>query len=118
MSNPEISVTNNTIELTVTTDPVNEITVTTNNPQLTLSQLGLQGPAGQIGTTWIGLATGWSTIPTLNTTIADGDVYDYTYAGGTTYYRLIPSGSADDAFYTTFMAGVLSGLVAKKEVSV
>lgn len=64
--------------------------------------------------TWIDYVTGFSAIPTLLTTIADGDVYEYTYSNGT-LYRLVPSGSAVDSFYTTFSGGVLSGLVAEKQ---
>ena len=67
--------------------------------------------------TWIDYATGFSSVPVLLTTIADGDVYEYTYENGT-LYRLVPSGSAVDSFYTTFSGGVLSGLVAEKQISV
>ena len=85
---------------------------------------GPQGPKGDdadLATTWIGLTTGWNTTPTFNATIATGDVWTYVYngsGGNVTYYRLVPSGSADDAFYTTFTAGVLSGLVATKEIEI
>ena len=70
---------------------------------------------------WITLVTGYKTIPTLLTTIADGDVYSYTYSTNTidkTYYRLVPSGLLDDAFYTTFSLGVLSGMVAHKKLTI
>ena len=67
--------------------------------------------------TWIDYATGFSATPTLTQTIADGDVYTYTYSNGT-LYRLVPSGSEQDAFYTTFSGGVLSGLVASKGVTI
>lgn len=69
---------------------------------------------------WITLVTGYKTTPTLLTTIGDGDVYSYTYATNTidkTYYRLVPSGLLDDAFYTTFSLGVLSGMVAHKKLT-
>jgi len=56
-------------------------------------------------------------IPTLTQTIADGDVYTYTYSNGT-LYRLVPSGSEQDAFYSSFSGGVLSGLVASKGVTI
>lgn len=68
-------------------------------------------------TTWIDYATGFSALPTLLETIDDGDVYEYTYSNGT-LYRLVPSGSEQDAFYTTFSGGVLSGLVVSKGVTV
>ena len=67
--------------------------------------------------TWTDYATGFSSAPVLLTTIADGDVYEYTYVNGT-LYRLVPSGSAVDSFYTTFASGVLSGLVAEKQISI
>lgn len=66
---------------------------------------------------WIDYTVGFSSTPTLISTIASGDVYQYTY-GADTLYRLVPSGSATDAFYTTFSAGVLSGLVAEKEITI
>lgn len=67
--------------------------------------------------TWIGLVLGWSAEPTLLQTIAEGEVYEYTY-GSDTLYRLVPSGSASDAFYTGFSSGTLSGLVAEKGVQI
>lgn len=66
---------------------------------------------------WIDYATGFSATPTLLQTIADGDVYEYTYSNGT-LYRLVPSGSEQDAFYSAFSGGVLSGLVASKGVTI
>lgn len=67
--------------------------------------------------TWIDYVNGYTTTPTLLSTIADGDVYEYTYTN-TTLYRLVPSGSAIDSFYTTFSGGVLSGLVVEKTIIV
>jgi hypothetical protein len=66
---------------------------------------------------WTDYATGFSATPTLLQTIADGDVYEYTYTNGT-LYRLVPSGSEDDAFYSAFSGGVLSGLVASKRIEI
>lgn len=68
-------------------------------------------------TTWIDYTTGFSSIPTLTQTIETGDVYTYTYTNGT-LYRLVPSGSEQDAFYSAFSGGVLSGLVASKGVTI
>lgn len=51
----------------------------------------------------------------LNTTIATGYVINYVYAG-VTVYRLFPTGTAIDAFYSTFSNGVLSGLLAQKTI--
>ena len=70
---------------------------------------------------WLDLARGWQTVPQVIATIADGDVYSYVYAssaGSVTYYRLVPSGGADDAFYEDFNGSALSGLIAKRELEV
>jgi hypothetical protein len=66
---------------------------------------------------WIDYASGYSSEPTLLQTIADGDVYEYTYTNGT-LYRLVPSGAAVDAFYRRFESGVLSGLVIEKTIKI
>ena len=66
---------------------------------------------------WTDYATGFSAEPTLTETIATGDVYTYTYSNGT-LYRLAPSGSEHDAFYSTFTGGVLGGLVAQKGITI
>jgi hypothetical protein len=73
------------------------------------------GPDDLIGKTWGGLVTIWTEEPTLEATIAAGDVYKYTY-GSTVYYRLVPDpyDSTIDAFYTTFDDPTLSGLVATR----
>lgn len=70
--------------------------------------------SGAVQLKWLDYATGFSATPTLLQTIADGDVYEYTYSNGTRY-RLVPSGAEVDSFYTTFSSGVLSGLVAEKQ---
>jgi hypothetical protein len=78
------------------------------------------GGGGGAATTqlkWTDYATGFSATPTLLQTIANGDVYEYTYTNGT-LYRLVPSGSEQDAFYTAFSGGVLSGLVASKRTEI
>lgn len=63
-------------------------------------------------TNWIYLVSTWSTEPTLSASITGGDVYTYTL-DGTTRYRFVPTvyNATQDAFYTTFIAGVLSGLI-------
>ena len=83
---------------------------------------GLQGIQGEKGLDGSGSATiKWldyivgASSSSLNTTIATGTVVNYVYAG-VTYYRLIPSGTAIDAFYSTFSNGVLSGLLAQKTI--
>lgn len=89
---------------------------------------GIQGIQGETGAEagygnldWISLVLGYKTIPTLNITIASGAVWNYVYStsgADLTYYRLIPSGASADAFYTTFSAGVLSGLISQKPVTI
>ena len=64
--------------------------------------------------TWLDYIVGASS-SSLNTTIATGTVVNYVYAG-VTYFRLIPSGTAIDAFYSTFTGGLLTGLVAQKTI--
>jgi hypothetical protein len=63
---------------------------------------------------WLDIIVGASS-STLNTTISTGTVVNYVYAG-VTYFRLIPSGTANDAFYSTFSNGILSGLLAQKTI--
>ena len=66
-------------------------------------------------TNWGYYVQHWSAEPTLNQAIAGGDVYDYTL-DGTTRYRFVPTtyDPAQDAFYTTFTLGVLSGLLVTR----
>lgn len=124
MSVVEIVTQNNVVEVSVNQSVI-EIVSQSNVVEINDNK-GIQGTQGETGdlnlaNSWIGLATGWKTTPVLNTTIADGDVYNYVFAGDpgdVTYYRLVPSGAADDAFYSTFSGGVLSGLIAKKEIVV
>ena len=94
-------------------------------PQVPTGAQGIQGEpgaeAGYGNLDWISLVLGYKTIPTLNITIASGAVWNYVYStsgADLTYYRLIPSGASADAFYTTFSAGVLSGLISQKPVTI
>lgn len=82
---------------------------------------GDKGDTSDLSAEWIGLATGWKTTPSFNSTIAAGDVWDYVFetAGGdVTYYRLVPSPyvTENDAFYDTFSGGNLSGLIVSREI--
>ena len=94
------------------------IIINKEDPELIVVSEGVKGDKGDKGDsgseTWINYAVGFSTIPTLTSTIATGDVYTYTYTSDPTLYRLVPSGTELDAFYDTFSGGVLSGLVATK----
>ena len=64
---------------------------------------------------WNYLATQWSVTPTLLTTIASGDVWQYTLIG-VTRYRLVPStyNATQDSFYSTFDGTTLSGLITSR----
>lgn len=64
---------------------------------------------------WGYLAIHWDTAPTLNTTIATGDVYDYTL-DGVTRYRHVPStyNASRDSFYETFDGTTLSDLITSR----
>lgn len=72
------------------------------------------GPAPIASLSWIDYVSNWSSVPSLVTTISDGDVWQYTYASGVIRYRLVPSGALQDSFYTTFSGGVLTGLVVNR----
>ncbi len=65
--------------------------------------------------TWSYYNYNWSVEPTLNSSIAGGDVYNYTL-DGTTRYRFIPTAydPTQDAFYSSFSAGTLSGLIVTR----
>jgi hypothetical protein len=58
---------------------------------------------------WIEYCTNTTTPPVLQTTIAAGDVYRYTYTNAV-YYRLVPSPYvySQDAFYGNFDGAALS----------
>lgn len=77
------------------------------------SNLGLEG--GAVILSWDYLACNWTTAPAQVGTVASGDVYSYTL-GAVTRYRLVPStySAAQDAFYSTFSGGVLSGLITTR----
>lgn len=84
---------------------------------LEFSTSDLRGTNANLSNEWIYLVTGYASEPTFTQTISDGDVYTYIFKNGT-LFRLVPSGSAVDAFYSTFSSGVLSDLVASKGVSI
>jgi hypothetical protein len=132
----DVAVTINSINCSIVGEQINvSLTPTNTNIQLVQS-LTIQGQSLPFGgtrgqylektgdgaseiawkTSWMDLVRGYNSIPLLHATIADGDVYRYTYDGGVTYYRLVPSGAAEDAFYASFSEGNLSGLVAKKKM--
>lgn len=84
---------------------------------LAFSTGDLRGTNASLSNEWIYLVTGYSSEPTFTQTISDGDVYTYTFKNGT-LFRLVPSGSAVDSFYSGFSSGILTGLVASKGVSI
>lgn len=65
--------------------------------------------------TWGHLATNWSAAPAVVGSVPAGSVYSYTL-GGVTRYRLVPSPylAANDAFYSGFSGGALSGLIVSR----
>ena len=70
---------------------------------------------------WMTLTRGFKTEPTLNTTIAGGDVYNYVYESSPTdktYYRYIATDGSEDAYYEDFSGGILSNLITKKKIIV
>jgi len=90
---------------------------------------GIQGPAGNVNNhehdqyhrSWINLVTGFSQEPTLTATIFTGQVWSYVFTtdtGTVTYYRLVPSGSDDDAFYETFDGVSVSDLIISKPLTI
>lgn len=83
-----------------------------NQSILGLGNITISGTGSSIN--WLDYIVGASS-SSLNTTIAIGTVVNYVYAG-VTYFRLIPSSTAIDAFYSTFSNGVLSGLLAQKTI--
>jgi hypothetical protein len=68
---------------------------------------------------WTTLVRGFKIEPTLNSSIGSGDVYTYVYATSSTdktYYRYIATDGSEDSFYEIFSGGILSNLVAKKQI--
>ena len=65
--------------------------------------------------TWEYYLLNWSVEPSLNTSLANGDVYDYAL-NGTTRYRFVPNtyDSTQDAFYSAFDGTNLSGLITTR----
>lgn len=69
---------------------------------------------------WMTLVRGYKTTPTLNTTIATGEVWNYVYASSPsdkTYYRFIATDGSEDAFYASFNGTAVSNLVARKGIT-
>ena len=80
-----------------------------------LSDAGSQGEPGTTPLTWDYFAANWTAAPSQAGIVAAGNVYAYTL-GGVTRYRLVPSvySAAQDAFYSSFSGGVLSGLIISR----
>lgn len=83
--------------------------------------IGLQGIQGISGSgsgggtnTWLDYVLNWSSDPVFISTIAQGDVYQYTY-NGSTAYRLIPTDNISiDSFYSSFTNSILGTLLAQR----
>jgi hypothetical protein len=68
---------------------------------------------------WMTLTRGFKIEPVFNSTIAGGDIYTYVYESSPsdkTYYRYIATDGSEDAYYENFSGGILSNLVAKKQI--
>ena len=79
---------------------------------------GPQGPPGaSAANSWINYAANYdpASPPVFLETIAEGDVYQYTYANGT-LYRVV--GSTTDAFYQTFVSPNVSDLVTARATTI
>jgi hypothetical protein len=99
---------------------VSEIRIRGNGQLILTGGRGPVGPAGVgLDTLWIRLASEWTAAPVFNSSIAGGDVYDYTY-GSTVYYRLVPTtyDPSLDAFFDTFVGGVLSNEISNRGYSI
>lgn len=81
---------------------------------LTVDAYG-RATAGTNALTWDFLATNWTSAPSVAGTVAGGTVYSYVRSG-VARYRLVPTSysAAQDAFYSGFSGGVLSGLIVSR----
>lgn len=69
---------------------------------------------GGVTNDWITLTTSFSSIPTFNTALLGGSVYNYLYNNDTlTLFRYIAAGGSD-RYFQTFNGTSLGGLVATK----
>ncbi len=85
-------------------------------PQGIQGDPGPQGPQGDPAPlSWEYFAANWSVSPSQVGTPPAGVVYSYTLSG-VTRYRLVPTvyDPTQDAFYSTFTGGVLSGLIVSR----
>jgi hypothetical protein len=70
---------------------------------------------------WMTLVRGYKTTPTLNVTIANGEVWNYVYTSSPsdkTYYRFIATDGSEDSFYSSFNDSTLSNLIARKGITI
>ncbi len=70
------------------------------------------------GFKWIDYTTGYNVEPVAVATTLPGEVYQYTYLPGVTYYRYIANNGSEDAFYTSFVDPTLTGQIAKKKLTI
>ena len=65
--------------------------------------------------TWSHLSSNWSEEPALISSLPSGQVYSYTL-NNVTRYRYVPAtyDPKQDAFYSTFAGGILSGLITTR----
>ena len=85
------------------------------NEQVTQNNLITQNTDKINELDWVYYVTAFDVTPTLNTTIASGDVWDYT-VNGTSVYRLVPNPyvPAQDVFYSSFDGTNLTSELASR----
>jgi hypothetical protein len=96
--------------------------INTELPTVELSVNGSMSVSNKIYGTiidWMTLTRGYKTEPVFNSSIGSGDVYDYIYSTPSTdktYYRYIATDGSEDSYYENFSGGILSNLIAKKQI--
>ena len=97
----------------------NTYTTVSNNSASYVTLSATQTLTNKTVVDWMTLVRGYKTTPTLNTTIATGEVWNYVYTSSPsdkTYYRFIATDGSEDSFYGTFSGGILSNLITTKKI--
>lgn len=71
---------------------------------------------------WMNLVRGGYSEPTFITNNGSGDIYEYVYQTKvvgvfTSYYRYIADDNSEDSFYENYSGGILTNLLAKKQIT-
>ena len=77
--------------------------------------------SGKDAIDWMNLVRGYYTEPEFVANNGNGDIYEYVYQTKNvsvykTYYRYIATDGSEDSFYEFFSSGVLSNLLARKQI--